>query len=265
MKNFSVLFSSLVLILLFSGKLFSQSLPEKPTPPRLVNDLAGFLANQERDQLEQKLVDFSRSTSTQISVVIVPDLQGFEVADYASRLGEKWGIGQKGSNNGVLLLIKPKNGTEKGQINISTGYGLEAAIPDALAHRIIEEILIPHFKQGQFFQGIDVATNSLMKLSVGEFPEKEFASGKQKTPLIPLVILGVLFLLFVLIAGKANKSRGNHIGKSGLPFWVALSLLSHMGRGGGGGGGFSDFSSGGGSFGGFGGGSFGGGGASGSW
>jgi len=96
---------------LIAGFLYSiaaQEFPDKPVPAKLVNDLAGLLSPEEVDALEQKLVAYDDSTSTQIAVVTIRDLQGYEVADYAQRLAEKWGIGQKGLDNGILILIKPK-------------------------------------------------------------------------------------------------------------------------------------------------------------
>ena len=109
---------------------WSQDLPEKPVPPRLVNDFAGMLNQDEVNSLEQKLVAFNDSTSTQISIVTVPSLNGYDKADYAQRLGEKWGIGKKGLNNGILILVKPKQPDSNGQVFIAQGYGLEGAIPD---------------------------------------------------------------------------------------------------------------------------------------
>ena len=104
---------------------FSQNIPERPSPPRLVNDFAGMLKPDEVRMLEQKLVAFDDSTSTQIAIVTVPTLNGYDKADYAQQLGEKWGIGQKGRNNGVLILVKPKTPDSRGEVQISTGYGVE--------------------------------------------------------------------------------------------------------------------------------------------
>ncbi len=247
----------------------AQNLPVKPNPPRLVNDFAGFLKSDEVIGLEQKLADFSLKTSTQIAVVTVKDLEGLDISDYATRLGEKWGIGKKQLNNGIVLLIKPKNNTGKGEINISVGYGLESVIPDATAHRIIEEIIIPSFKAGNNFQGIEAGTNFLIKLSLGEFTEKDLPGKKKKSGSpIPFIVIAIIFMVVIPILSRTNRIRNQNIGKSGIPWWIALSMLGGMGRSGGS---FSDFSSGSGNFsggsgfGGFGGGSFGGGGASGSW
>ena len=105
----------------FSLTVLSQNLPERPVPPRLVNDFAGLLKADEVNALEQKLVAFNDSTSTQIAIVIVPSLLGFDKADFAQRLGDKWGVGQKGSNNGVLILVKPKTSDSNGEVQIAHG------------------------------------------------------------------------------------------------------------------------------------------------
>ena len=125
-KVINILVLSFSLLIL---KGFSQEIPEPMSPPRLVNDFAGILNSGEIRHLEQKLVNFDDSSSSQILVVTVKSLNGLTKEEFADRLGEKWGVGQKGKNNGVVVLIKPKYGNEKGQARISVGYGLEGAIP----------------------------------------------------------------------------------------------------------------------------------------
>jgi uncharacterized protein len=104
-------------------------IPDRPVPPRLVNDFANVLSQIESAQLEDTLVQFARTTSTQIVVVTIPDLEGNDPGDYAFRLGEKWGVGQKDKDNGIVILVKPKQGNSKGQVFIATGYGLEGFCP----------------------------------------------------------------------------------------------------------------------------------------
>jgi Beta-propeller domains of methanol dehydrogenase type len=150
-----------VLLLLFSafGLKAQDEFPQRPEPPRLVNDLAGMLSGGEQQQLEAKLVQFGEQTSTQIAIVTVPTLSGYDRADYAYRLAEKWGVGQKGKNNGILILVKPKTANEKGEIFVAVGYGLEAVVPDAIAHRtIVNTEILPAFKVGDYFGGLDRAT-----------------------------------------------------------------------------------------------------------
>ena len=166
-----------VLLLLFSafGLKAQDEFPQRPEPPRLVNDLAGMLSGGEQQQLEAKLVQFGEQTSTQIAIVTVPTLSGYDRADYAYRLAEKWGVGQKGKNNGILILVKPKTANEKGEIFVAVGYGLEAVVPDAIAHRtIVNTEILPAFKVGDYFGGLDRATTVLMSLTSGEFTADQY-------------------------------------------------------------------------------------------
>jgi uncharacterized protein len=232
---------------------------------QLVNDYVNVLSQSEVDQLETKLVKFANATSTQIAIVIVNDLCGYDRASYTYTLAEDWGVGQKGKNNGVMIMVKPTGGAGERQTFIATGYGLEGVIPDAIASRIIENEMKPHFRQNDIYGGLNAATDVIMKLASGEFSANDY---KKKTSSqgswIPLLMLGIFMIIFLSskVSGARSYARKNHVG-----FWLAMMMMSSSsGRGSGGrSGGFGGFSSGGGSFGGFGGGSFGGGGAGGSW
>src|SRR5690554_5381733 len=139
----------LFLVFLFVAALsLKAEIPNRPNPPRLVNDFAGILKNNEAAALENKLSQFAKETSTQIVIVTVADLDDYDPGDYAVRLGEKWGVGQKNSNNGLVILVKPKTGNDLGRIFIATGYGLEGVLPDATVNgTIIDNEIIPMFKQ----------------------------------------------------------------------------------------------------------------------
>lgn len=266
-------------ILAFLGSIFlsgltpvvAQDIPARPDPPRLVNDFAGILSADEVQALETKLVRFNDSTSTQIVVVIVKSLNGYDVNEFAYKIGQSWGVGQKGTSNGAVMLIKPKYPNEKGEASIQTGYGLEGVIPDALAKRIVTNEMIPNFSTGNYYAGIDAATSAMISLAKGEYTADQYTKRKNKksSPFALIIPILVMVIVFTMIRG--SRARGMSVGKS-LPFWTAFMLLGSMGRGhsgswndfSGGGGGFGG-GSGGGGFGGFGGGSFGGGGAGGSW
>jgi uncharacterized protein len=247
-----------------------QALLQRPQPPRLVNDFAGILSSSDVERLEQKLVAFNDSTSTQIAVVIVNDLQGYDRSDFAIKLASDWGIGQKGLNNGVLVLIKPKTQDAKGLAFISTGYGLEGIIPDLATADIVDREMIPKFRNGDYYGGIDAGTNVIMALAAKEFTAADY-KGKGIPPkaAIPggLIFFIIIFIIIIVSAGNSNNRNMSHRGTSaGLPFWLLMGSMgggSHSGSWGGSGGG--GFSGGGGGFGGFGGGGFGGGGAGGSW
>jgi uncharacterized protein len=228
----------------------------------LVNDFTGTLTAQEVQTLEQKLVNYNDTTSTQILVVLVNDLGGYDPADFAFRLGEQWGVGQQQYNNGAVILIKPKTQRSRGQAFIATGYGLEALIPDALAKRIVDNEMIPEFKNDRYFDGIWRATDVMMGLASGAYTADDYNQEPSAAWFVPILVFAIIFFMI--------KARGsaNHIGSRGnLPFWTALFLASQAGRSHGGS--WQNFSGGssgfGGGFGGFGGGSFGGGGAGGSW
>lgn len=265
----------LLLPLLFSAVLFTvqgQTLLPRPEPSRLVNDFAGILSSGELQALENKLVAFDDSTSNQIAVVIVSDLQGYDRSDFAYRVARDWGVGQGDFNNGLLVLVKPKTASSNGQVFIATGYGLEGAIPDIACADIIDREIIPRFRENDYYGGIDAGTNVLMALAAGEYSYDNYAGG-QSSGAIPGVIIFLVILFFIIIvsAGSSNNKHFRKSGPSNLPLWLLLSMMgggrSHSGSWGGfsGGSGGGGFSRGGGGFGGFGGGSFGGGGAGGSW
>ena len=238
-----------------------DNLPDRPNPPQLVNNLsASFsgLTPQMTYQLEQKLVRFSDSTSNQIAIVIVDDLKGLEPEQYATHLGAKWGIGQKDKQNGIVILVKPTGGQGERKVFIAVGRGLEGAIPDLIAHRIVEQEILPNFKKGNFYEGLDAATSVLMSLAKGEFNYKQYASKKERTP--PLLPLIIVVIIFALLFFSSRGGGGGYTMGSGGAFLGGALLGSMFGSGGG-------RSSGGdgGGFGGFGGGDFGGGGAGGSW
>ncbi|MEO6884326.1 MAG: TPM domain-containing protein [Bacteroidia bacterium] len=243
----------------------NDSLPDRPNPPRLVNNLSkqfpNFISPAETQQLEYKLDRFSDSTSNQITIVIVDDLKGFEPYDYATRLGQKWGVGTKKFDNGVVVLIKPTGGQGQKQVFIAAGSGLEGAIPDATCKEIVENEMIPNFKQNQNDVALNKATDVLISLAKGEINAKQYAQkasqGMSSGTLF--FIFWVLFCVFIFFRSASQKRTGGGSATMG-----AAGMFFGMGGGGFGGGGGS-FGGGGGGFGGFGGGGFGGGGAGGSW
>lgn len=236
----------------------NEDLPNPMSPPRLVNDFAEIFTPDQYNDLEHTLRAYHDSTSTQIYIVTVTDLQGYDVSDFAIRLGEKWGIGQKDKNNGVLILIKPRIGNERGRIFIATGYGVEHILTDARCGRIMDEYMIPYLQDGDYYTASKEAVGAIIRYLSGEFQSDGYSDWMETY--LPTIAF-ILFILFaIFISYKGNKNNGSSGGRRG---------------GGGGGGGFGGFgggssgrssgggwsSGGGGSFGGGGGGSFGGGGA----
>lgn len=232
----------------------------RPSPPRLVNDYAALLAPAERDALERKLVAYSDSTSTQITVVLLPTLGGAEPSQFATELGEAWGVGGAANDNGAVVLVA----VEDRDVFIATGRGLEGALPDVLAGRIVRDVIVPAFRAGQFYAGLDAGTTAIMQAAAGEFTATERAPSEGGPgAFVVLVVLLLVVLVALSLAHRRSddepppgrRRRRSHGG----PGIIFLPGGWSGGGGGGFGGGFS------GGFGGFGGGSFGGGGAGGSW
>lgn len=268
----------LVLAVLFVGaggatnhSLARDPVPPAPVPPRLVNDYAGIL-QQEALGLERLLRAFNDSTSNQITIVTLDDLGGYPASQMAYEIGERWGVGNAKYNNGVVILIKPRNDYGAGEVFIAPGYGLEAALPDAVCKRIVDDEMIPFFRQGEYAEGVLAGLQVIMPLASGEISVKEYMPQESVAIAIALIfaIITVVLIVFaVLVVAAKNRNNKNNGGGAGgndttdrgLRAAVLATLLSSMGNSSGhshSGGGF-----GGGGFGGFGGGSFGGGGAGG--
>ena len=141
--------------------------PQKPDPAIYVHDYAGWLSQGEKAMLEEKLRRYNDSTSTQIVVMIRPDIGDYDKSSYAFELGNRWGIGRKSKNNGVVMLIKSEP-PDRG-IFIATGYGAEGALPDITAGQIIRNTMAPLFRQQQYYQGIDAGLNDIIRALAGEF------------------------------------------------------------------------------------------------
>jgi uncharacterized protein len=260
------MFKKLILffVLLAGGfTAFAQDYPEKSNT--LVTDYTNSLSADDKQKLESKLVAFDDSSSTQIAIVLIKSVGDYDINEYGTELGRKWGIGQKGKNNGLLILAA----MDQHKVTIQTGYGAEGPVPDVITHEIIQNDITPRFKQGDYYGGLDAATDDIIKYTKGEFkadkkPQHDNNNGNAAGIIIVIVI-------FILIMIFRNRGGGGQIigGRGGAsPFWwfLAGDILGGAGRGGGGwGGGGGGDSGGGGGFGGFGGGDFGGGGSSGSW
>jgi uncharacterized protein len=243
---------------------------------RTVYDIAGILDETQSRAMESKLQEVAKTSSNEIAVVIVPSLCGMEKAQFATELGIAWKLGQAKEDNGIVVLIKPKMGAEKGEFFIAVGRGLEAVIPDATVYLIGQNEMIPAFKQGDMNSGINKALDILISLAKKEYDSAAYANRYKKGGKSPKsgfgfvgLIIGVVLLILLF---KFRQVRRYSL-VNDIPFWVAWSLFNsrsqHHGgfwngfTGGGGGGGFNND---GGGFGGFGGGGdFGGGGAGGDW
>jgi len=247
---------------------FSQDyLPDKPKFQTSLYDYAEMMDKGQARQLEQKLIRYSDTTSTQIVVITINSLEGNDVALYATELAHKWGIGQEGKDNGIVILVS-KNDRK---VTIRTGYGVEYLLTDALSRRIIENVITPAFKQGDFYGGLDRAADVIFEILSGEYQGERQQDGPEGR--FPAFLIVLIFIIVMIILSNRNKrGGGNNRGRRGGFSLLDAIILSHAGRGSFGGGGFGGSrgggfgSGGGGGFGGgFGGGGFGGGGASGGW
>jgi uncharacterized protein len=247
----------------------AQDCPPKSTG-KLVNDFANVLSKGEEQQLTKKLNSFASETSNQIVVLTHPDFCGDAPYNFATEVGQNWGVGQKDLDNGVVIVFKPKRGNSRGQVFIAPGFGLEGAIPDATASMIVDNEMVPQFKNGNTYSGLNAGVDMVMKFAKGEINSKAYSDqvrkGNQRSAIFAVVFMLIIMgLIFTVRARRAKKyAHTNDLG-----FWAAFWLI---GGGGSHGGYYNNFSSGsggfgggGGGFGGFGGGGFGGGGAGGSW
>jgi uncharacterized protein len=231
--------------------------PRPPLSEGLVIDRAGLLAPAEQDALNRKLLAFDDTTSNQIVVVIVPSLGGADPQRYATAIGQEWGVGQGGRDNGVVFLVS----TEDREVFIATGYGLEGAIPDAVAGRIVRRIVVPSFRQGQFYGGISEAVSALMAAAEGEYEALPRDTGGGDGVPIALIVIVLVIVVALISSGRNDRGGGGRRVRRGHGLPPVIVFPGGWGGGHrGGGGGF-----GGGGFGGFGGGGFGGGGAGGGW
>ena len=260
LKNFlTFLFLGLNIIV------FAQLVPARPAKIFPVTDEVGLLTASEREQINQKLIKFYDSTSTEIAVIIIPTTKGEDVNYLATMYGEKWQIGEKEQDNGIVFLIA----TEDRTMSIQQGRGVEQYLTASVAGQIMDYIVTPNFKQGLWYEGINRGTTALMEVVQGKFkPIVKDTSGEGGFSVMQLLIIA-FFVLMILSVLFKNKGGG---GNNGDDDDVILSRRGRRTYPGGffpfpgsfGGGGFGGGSGGG--FGGFGGGgSFGGGGASGGW
>lgn len=236
-----------------------EVVPARPSPPRLVNDFAGLMTPEQVQALEQKLVAYDDSTSTQIAVVTINSLRNYPIEDVAREILRRWGVGGKERDNGAVILVA----RDDRQVRIETGYGLEGAVPDITAKQIIDYEITPNFRNNNYYRGLDEATNSIIQAAAGEYSAPEGYSDRKKGKggglgriVLALIVISILMGMF----GGGNRG-GGFMSRRGYRRFGGPVIFP--GGFGGGGGGWSG--GGGGGFGGFGGGGGGGGGASGSW
>ena len=254
-----------ILVLLPMWSMAQDKLPVPSAPQSWVNDYAGIFSQDEAARLDQKLAMFEQANSTQIFIVSIDENGGYPADMLAPMIGEEWGVGQQGQDNGIVMLFDMQDR----QMFIATGYGNEEFVTDLEAGLIVRNELTPAFKQGEYYAGVDAATSVIISLLDGEYTPEEYR--KQSSSGGGASIGGIIFMIIIISMLFGGRRRSSGMGRSNLPLWLALGMLSG-GRSSGSFGNFSSgsggFGGGGGGFGGFsggGGGSFGGGGAGGGW
>ncbi len=268
MLNSKFLFLITFLFLLsFSIEAVAQlDVPPKPKKETSVYDSADMLSPSEEQLLEQKLINYADTTSTQIVIATIESLNGEYIGLYAPKWAQEWGIGQAKEDNGLLILLSKADR----KIWITTGYGLEEYLTDFNTKDIIENIILPEFKNGSFYGGLDQGTTAIFQVLDGSFEGSPVRENKSSGIPVNLIVMGIFFVIFLISLAKKNRNNKGGPGSRGGMGSTILDaiILSSLGRGafGGGSSGGGGFSGGGGGFGGgFGGGGFGGGGAGGSW
>ena len=254
-------------LLLLSKLAWSQNIPAQQSPPRLVNDFAHVLTADQAAALEQKLVAYNDSTSSQITIVTVETTGDYVPEEYALKILRDWGVGSKKNNNGIVILAAINDR----KLRIEVGDGLEGAIPDITAQQIIDNEISPNLREGNYYRGFDRAVDALIKAAAGEYKAsaiKEKDVNRTRGGGLLGIIIIFIVILVILSGINGGGGGGGTMSRSGFLPGLIIGSLLNRGRGGGGWGGGGDWGGGGGGgggFGGFGGGSGSGGGASGSW
>ncbi|MFT3793792.1 MAG: TPM domain-containing protein [Flavobacterium sp.] len=236
-------------------------IPEKPSFQTSVYDYANLLNPSEKSQLEQKLIRYSDSTSTQMVVITIESLKNEEVLNLATKWGHAWGFGQKDKDNGVIILVA-KN---ERKIAIAPGYGLEDRLTAGQGGEIIRNIITPEFKAGSYYNGLDKGADALFDVFKGKYKGTRQQDHGGGIPVIVFVIIFIIILAIITRKRGGGGGSGNRGGGFDLADMIILSSLGRGGFGGGSSGGGFSGGGGGGFGGGFGGGGFSGGGSSGSW
>ncbi|MEL1243450.1 TPM domain-containing protein [Flavobacterium sp. DGU11] len=267
MKKIYIYGMLLLAILLFPMAAFAQfDIPEKPSFQTSVYDYAKVLGDDEKKALEEKLVRYSDTTSTQIVIVTIESLKGESIADLSTRWAQGWGIGQADKDNGVLILLAKS----ERKIWITPGYGVDDRLTAGELGEMTREVIIPEFKAGSYYNGLDKGTDAIFDMLRGKYKgERKGSDGKKSgSGGIPIgaIVFIIIVIIFIIISKRGGGGRGGR-GFTGSTLGDIL-ILSSLGRMGGGrsSGGWGSSGGGGGGFGGgFGGGGFSGGGAGGSW
>ncbi len=253
------IFLKLLVCLFFSQLSFAQfTIPKKPDFQTSIYDYAQLLSAKDKAALEEKLIKYSDSTSTQIVVVTVETINNESIGILAPKWAHEWGIGQAKEDNGVFILLAKK----ERKIGIAPGYGVEDRITAGIGGEIIRKIITPEFKTGNYYKGLDKGADAIFDVLKGKYKGERKKNKEKGLPILPIIIIVIVILVLI----SKSKNSGGNSGNSGAgPSLLDVIILSSLGRSGGGFGGGGSSGGGGGFGGGFGGGGFSGGGSSGDW
>lgn len=243
-------------LLYFTNLSFGQfDIPKKPSFQTSVYDYASILNENEKQEFERKLIQYSDSTSTQIVFISIESLKGENIGLLAPKWGQEWGIGQKNEDNGIIILLAK----QERKIWISPGYGVEDRLTAGMTGTIIRNDIVPEFKTGNYYQGLNNGVDAIFEVLKGKYKSSRKTD---KMPLGTIIFFVVVFIILLIIFSRKNRGNGGFGGGLDLS---DIIILSSLGRGGSSGGSSWSGGSSGGFGGGFGGGGFSGGGAGGDW
>src|SRR5690606_11230273 len=203
---------------------FAQfTIPEKPKEQTSVYDYINLLSPSQKTDLEQKLIRYSDSTSTQIVITIIKSTQGENINYLGAQWGQKWGIGQKGKDNGVLVILAK----DDRRVAINTGYGVEGSLADAIYRRIIETVIIPEFKKGDYYAGLYQGCDTIFKVLTGEFKEdRTLGNNHVGFPFRAMFPVLIFIVILIILANRNKRNGGNSGGRrtSGPSIWDMIIL-----------------------------------------
>ena len=221
-------FSGIVMLLFTSSIVYALDVP--PLRGR-INDYAGMIQPDKARELEGRLADFERDTGHQVAVLTIPSLKGDALEDFSIRVAEAWKIGQKGFDNGAILLIV----RDDHKLRIEVGYGLEGVLPDAIANRIITEIIVPRFRENDYSGGIEAGVNAILQVTKGEpLPERARTSTRSNasraSSLLTALTMTAILALFIgmtqrrLIGGVFGGAAAGLVASLGSAAGIGLAL-----------------------------------------
>src|SRR5690554_3611787 len=185
-------------------------IPDPPNPPRLVNDFANLLSSSQRADLESQLVAYDDSTSSQIVVVTVRELGNYDISEFSYELGDQWGVGQSGDDNGIVITISDRDR----QVFIATGWGIEGYITDVQARRIIDRYMIPYFRQGDYYGGLKEGSRVISEILAGTFDLRERETQSEGLPIGSIILLFIVIMIIIFAFG-GGRGGGGQINRRG--------------------------------------------------